>query len=193
MGEKFHCHVCNSPPAGTLSCDSWIRPASSPGFLMMNYNTSFHMRIRFPSGRVPFRVTNWNFAFISHLSSVCHTSRLSHPLWFGWKVQVTERCGVQCLSEIWFSQWLLQKQIASCRPLWDSSLFEFRYRRRENSDIPAYECKRPLSFLFHVSCRNRLVYRFSVCVFYVLFNLTMMFQLQRLLTVDWNINAANDE
>jgi len=148
-------------PGRTLSCDSWI---SSPGFLMINYNISFHVRIGFPSDPLPFRVTEWNFAFMPHLSVVFHISRLSHPLWFGWKVQVTARCAVLCLpeilfslSEIWFSQWLLQKQIASCRPLWDSSLVEFRCRPRESSDVRAHECKRPLCFPFRVSCRNRLV------------------------------------
>jgi len=31
---------------------------------MINYNISFHVRIGFPSGPIPFRVTDWNFAFM---------------------------------------------------------------------------------------------------------------------------------
>ena len=98
------------------------------------------------------------------LHLICLVFVPSYPVFLtrcdlGEKCKLTGRFAVQCLSEIRFSQWL-QKQSAVCRPLWDSSLFEFRHRQRESSDVPADERTRSLSFPFRVSWRNRLVYIF---------------------------------
>ena len=78
------------------------------------------------------------------------------------------------MSEIWFSQWLLQKQIVGCRPLWDSSLFEFRYRQKTATYL-LMNVRGHFPFSFACRAETAWFVSFFCCVFYSLFNLTMMF------------------